>query len=209
MSFPASEAARVEAAYKNATCILEYGSGGSTVLAAQTPGRMIYSVESDFDFGMDVQHYLDVSSPASLPMIYYVDIGPTGAWGRPVNNDHWAKFHHYPMRIWDENFFRQPEVILIDGRFRPACFAAACLRTQAPVTILFDDYVNRPNYSIVEQLAKPVDIVGRMAVFELVPKVYEGKDLAMLLELNTWVTYANKSSKSVYGQLPKAQIPQV
>ena len=62
-------------------------------------------------------------------------------------------------------------MILIDGRFRIACFVTAYLRTTKPVIVLFDDYVDRPHYHVVERLLKPSEYVGRMARFDLQPLI--------------------------------------
>ncbi|WP_240997067.1 hypothetical protein, partial [Pseudomonas viridiflava] len=54
-------------------------------------------------------------------------------------------FHTYPLKVWDEPYFEQPDVILIDGRFRIACFVTAYLRATKPMIVLFDDYLDRPH----------------------------------------------------------------
>lgn len=206
LSFPAEEAAHVTASYKAAQVILEYGSGGSTVLAARMPGKLVFSVESDRDWAIRLQQALDRSELPSSAIIYPIDIGPTGAWGRPLDDRAWQNYHAYPTRIWDESFFRHPDLILIDGRFRPACFAYACLRVQKPVTVLFDDYVNRPAYSAIERFVKPIRTIGRMAEFRLEPRRYEGATLAFLLQLSTRATFAGQSPD--YSQLmapPRSQ----
>lgn len=193
LSFPAEEAAHVRASYKAAQVILEYGSGGSTVLAARMPGKLVFSVESDRDWAIRLQQALDRSDLPSPAIVYPIDIGPTGAWGRPIDDRAWRNYFDYPTRIWDEPFFRHPDLILIDGRFRPACLAYACLRVQKPVRVLFDDYVNRPAYSAIERLAKPIRTIGRLAEFRLEPSQYEGAALAFLLQLTTRVTFAGQS----------------
>jgi hypothetical protein len=59
---------------------------------------------------------------------------------------------------------------LIDGRFRVASFIATCVFTKAPIQILFDDYVERPEYHWVNTLSTPDAIIGeRMAVFNVGP----------------------------------------
>jgi len=45
--FPPEVADLVRAEYQNTDITLEYGSGGSSVLAAETPGAVCFSVESD------------------------------------------------------------------------------------------------------------------------------------------------------------------
>ena len=94
------------------------------------------------------------------------------------------------MGIWEEPYFRHPDLVLIDGRFRPACLATTILRIKRPVTVLFDDYRNRESYHAVEQFAKPVEMAGRMARFELVPRTPRTDEIAPLLASFFEATYA-------------------
>lgn len=200
LTFPEAEAAHVRETYAKAQVILEYGSGGSTQLAAEMPDKLVMSVESDRDWAIGLQAKIDASTPPSQAIVYYVDIGPTGKWGRPVSDDHWQMFHRYPMAIWDEPFFRHPDLILIDGRFRAACFAAVCLRITQPVRLLFDDYADRPLYHAIERLCPPQKTVGRMAEFELTPGLVTPKNIGFVISLFSWATYAS-------GEKPNYTLP--
>lgn len=190
MTFPDEVRAHVEKRYAKARIILEYGSGGSTVLAARQPGKFIQSVECDFDWAVNMRSHLDEIETASGVVIYPVDIGPIGMWGRPVDATHWEKFQRYPLDIWDQPFFRHPDLVLIDGRFRPACFAATCLRITQPVCVLFDDYYNRPQYHGIEALAKPVRQIDRMAEFRLKPQDFSPRDVTQALRFFAQASYA-------------------
>lgn len=181
LTLPAREAALLRRHYETADVILEYGAGGSTVLAAELPGKQVFSVESDRGWALGLQQYIDGLAPPSPPRLYHVDIGPTGAWGRPRDLSGWRRFHRYPLAIWDEPFFQSPDVILIDGRFRPACLVAAMMRITRPATVLFDDYRGRRRYHRVEHLITPAERVGRMAVFRLVPDMLSFRDATLLI----------------------------
>jgi hypothetical protein len=76
----------------------------------------------------------------------------------------------YSMSIWDVSGFEEPDLVLIDGRFRAGCFLATYLRHKKPLRILFDDYEDRTAYHVVERLVKPTKMAGRMAAFDLDPK---------------------------------------
>jgi hypothetical protein len=190
LTFPKEEADRLRTLYEQAQVILEYGSGGSTMLAATLGQKLIFSVESDRDWAIRLQTKLDQEgiSPA---IVYHVDIGKTGSYGRAIDDRSWRTFHRYPISIWSEPFFRQPDLLLIDGRFRPACLLNACLSTKAPLKVLFDDYTNRPKYHVVEKVIKPSKIHGRMAEFDIEPRA-EWPSLAkdMLIELCTKASFA-------------------
>ena len=171
-SFPEDVVSHLLRRYGQARVILEYGSGGSTLLASRIPDKFVMSVESDPDWALRMQWEIDTAALPSPAVVYPVDIGPTGAWGRPRDPDAWTRFHRYPLAIWDEPFFRPPDVILIDGRFRAACFATALMRITRPVIVLFDDYTVRPQYHQVERFAEPVQIIDRMAEFHLTPQSF-------------------------------------
>lgn len=169
VTLPEAERALLEATYARAEVILEYGSGGSTLIAAAGQHRQVTTVESDEAWAQNLTAVLARDFPDAPVRVHWVDVGPTRAWGRPATDQGWRRYHRYPLSVWDRPDFLPPEVILIDGRFRVACFMAALLRTTRPTTVLWDDYVQRPPYARVERFAKPVEFVGRMARFELRP----------------------------------------
>lgn len=179
---PEAAQARLDELYRQANVILEYGSGGSTELAATMRGKYVMSVESDRDWARTLRRKIAQSKPLSPVMLHHVDIGPTGDWGKPVDDRLWRNFHLYPNDIWDSPSFRHPDVILIDGRFRTACFVTALLRAERPLTILFDDYVDRPRYQLVERLVKPIRTHDRMAEFKVTPGKVHARDIGFVIE---------------------------
>ena len=58
-----------------------------------------------------------------------------------------------------------PDVVLIDGRFRVACFLYALIHTKPGTVIIFDDYADRPEYHVVEEVISPVEVDQRQAKF--------------------------------------------
>jgi hypothetical protein len=46
-----------------------------------------------------------------------------------------------------------------------SCFLICLLFSKIDTVILFDDYVDRPYYHIIEKYIKPKKVVGRMAEF--------------------------------------------
>lgn len=181
-SMPEAEAAHLADAFGQASVILEYGSGGSTLMGAQMPGKYILSVESDLDWSRRLRLQLSAADTPSQAVIYHVNIGPTGRWGRAIDESGWRNYHRYPNAIWDEPFFRHPDLIFIDGRFRPACFFTSAMRIRRPVRLLFDDYTTRPKYHVVERVAAPVCLIGRMAEFELRPGCVTADEMSFVIE---------------------------
>jgi hypothetical protein len=166
LTFSATERDFVVKYYEAAEVILEYGSGGSTVLAAQL-GKTVTSVESDRDWAERLAHH--VATISDKVQVHWADIGPTGPWGVPMKLREFSKFHGYALSVWDRPDFAQPDLVLIDGRFRAACLVAVMLRATRPVTVLFDDYAKRGYYHGVEKLARKEEVAGRMARFTVTP----------------------------------------
>ena len=108
------------------------------------------------------------------------DIGPTGPLGRPVDRSHMHNWPDYAVAVWRnlKADGRTPDVVLIDGRFRVACFLASAMNLPAGAAILFDDYEGRSRYHVVERHMPLAAMEGRMAVFE-VPKNLDYPAMAM------------------------------
>lgn len=181
-TMPEAETALLIDEYKTAKVILEYGSGASTKIASKMLNKRIFSVESDKAWTLALRKEISKSMPSSKVYVHHVDIGNTGQWGRPTDASMWRNYHQYPNSIWDKSFFRQPNVVLIDGRFRTACLMTTLLRTTRPVTVLFDDYVDRPKYRAVERIICPNSIHGRMARFEITPGLVKPEDMGFVIE---------------------------
>lgn len=182
LTLPPDEAEAVRAAYGAAKVILEYGSGGSTVIAGAVPGARVFSVESDADWLQGMERWFAANPPVAEVSLHHANIGPTKEWGNPVNNRKVGLWPGYPHSVWDREDFRQPDIVLIDGRFRLACFLTVLFRTKAPVKVLWDDYTGRPNYHAAERLVKPVAFHGRMAEFHVEPQRLATEDLRWVTE---------------------------
>lgn len=185
LTFPEEVGDWVRALYSEANVILEYGSGGSTVLASEMAGKTVYSVESDPEWCQMMQGYFDHAGTTSEVILHYANVGPVGKWGRPKTDAKWARYHRYPNSVWDLDGFKAPDLVLVDGRFRTACVMTTLLRTEKPVTLLFDDYVGRKQYQRIERFVEPVELRGRMARFDIVPIDLPKRDLTEILTLYT------------------------
>lgn len=191
---PEAEVEHLKRAYADARIILEYGSGGSTRVAADMPGKFVMSVESDLDWMRKLRR--DLVTAASPVILQHVDIGPVGPWGRPLSHAHWRTYHRYPNSVWEQPWFRQPDTVLIDGRFRNACFAAVILHAKRPVKVLFDDYGLRERYRLVERIIQPHSISGRLAEFLVAPGAYTRDDIGFLVEQYFQITVHGEGEES-------------
>ena len=180
LTLPEDEADALGAAYRAASVILEYGSGGSTALAADM-GKRVFSVESDAAWCAKMQAWFDDRPEKGRVTLHYANIGRTRKWGMPVGADAFRSFPAYALSIWDHPEFEHPDLVLIDGRFRPACLLATAFRISRPVTVLFDDYALRPAYHGIEEMFRPVALHGRMAEFQITPTPFPADRLMWVM----------------------------
>jgi hypothetical protein len=152
---------------ENSRVYLEFGSGGSTVRACQLAVPEIHTVETSKEFLDGVIAECQAVGYSGTLRTHFIDIGPTKAWGYPVSRNstkHWPAYCIAPWKSL-EACGMSPDLILIDGRFRVAAFLYSLLMAKKGTTILFDDYEKRNHYHVVEQVIKPVKLLGRMAEF--------------------------------------------
>lgn len=150
---------------KQAKSYFEFGSGGSTKLAARNNVE-VFGVESD-------KQWVETLKKEVGPFckVEYVDIGPTQAWGFPVDNTHREKFSDYSAAILlhDSAF----DFILVDGRFRVACTLNTIkhtLQKQKNITdtlIFIHDFWNRPDYHVVLTFLDMEEKAESAGVFKL------------------------------------------
>ena len=163
---------------REATTYLEYGSGGSTVLAAEL-GKRVYSVDSDRIFITRVREALDRHAPdkAANVSLLYANIGFTREWGSPVFRTptpaRLARWQQYSEKPWAslKQAGHVPDLVLVDGRFRVACALRSLqqLMSRPNAILIVDDYVGRDWYMEIERFGEMVEVVGRMAVFRPKP----------------------------------------
>ena len=187
LTLPEAEAGRLRAAFDAADVILEYGSGGSTVMAGEMPGKAVFSVESDKDWAQMMRGWFAANPPADDTEvdIIWSDVGPTKAWGYPAGDQAWQRYARYPLEVWDLPEFRQPDVVLVDGRFRTGCAMAAAFRTRKPVTVFVDDYARRKHYHRIEEFLGRPGMIGRMAEFRVDPMPVPADRLLTIIEMMT------------------------
>jgi protein O-GlcNAc transferase len=156
-----------------ATNYLEYGSGGSTVLASKFNNiKRIKSIESDSEWASKVEL-------KTRTEMNYINLGKTGGCGTPLENKHlWPTYsQHYSPEF---------DLVLIDGRFRVACFLDICLKGTS--TVLFHDFLNRHQYyGIILQFCQIVESADTLAVL----KINDNIDVAKVQEM--YKTYSFNS----------------
>lgn len=181
LTMPPEESAALIAAYKKAAVILEYGTGGSTVVAAGRKACQVFSVESSADWLDRMQGWFEANPPKCKLHLHYADIGRTKEWGFPVDTKMLNRWSTYPVSVWDRDDFKHPDLVLIDGRFRLACALTVLFRITKPVTVLIDDYIDRPGYKRIETLVGAPEMIGRMAKFHFTPQPMPPEHMAWIM----------------------------
>ena len=151
----ATEIVQFELQLAGRESLLEFGCGGSTLIAARQVRRVV-SVDSDPAWLEKVG-----AEMASLPVEFtpfHADIGPVGEWGYPVDEQRIRDWPHYHSRVW-RHLRGSPDAVLIDGRFRVACLLQAIIHCKPDCVFLFHDFIDRPHYHAV---LPHVDVLARV-----------------------------------------------
>jgi hypothetical protein len=179
LTLPEKVAAYLSELYASRSVILEYGTGGSTFLALEANDQnMVFACETDSTWLNRLCTEVSLRGLGGRFYPIYQDIGATKEWGKPdfekepYSDARGALMVKAPGLPWPimNKLGVSPDTILIDGRFRVACFLACWANIQKPTTLVFDDYAERSGYHIVEKLVKPVELIDRAAIFKLTPQ---------------------------------------
>ena len=144
---------------------LEFGSGGSTVLANRL-GVPSITVESDRFYAKAVQK---VITNGDLTTMVIPKMGITKAWGMPVFFRR-KKGFRYVRAAFDRLGGAFPDFILVDGRYRVACALETARRAylaRSTAQLMLDDYEGRVRYHVLEKYFGSPHRIGRAAVFHI------------------------------------------
>lgn len=139
----------------------EYGCGKSTKWVLNNTSSKIMAVDTSQQW-VDEVNSENVSNNDRL-LIKHVDLGAVGGWGRPIDYINRHGFAEYTDFMWKQA--EKPNVILIDGRFRVCCFLTALKYANEGAYLLFDDYIGRPHYHVVEKYVERSEECGRQCLF--------------------------------------------
>ena len=153
---------------RNSAKYLEFGVGGTTVLAATHVRDWVIAVDSSKEW-IDKVH-LSCSGKRLRPEFFHVDIGPVGEWGVPSDPSTRTRWRSYHSDIWNTPKSMTADLFLIDGRFRVACFAQIVLRCEPQAIIGFHDFASRERYYVVREIGREIASTGDMSFFLPLPR---------------------------------------
>ena len=139
----------------------EYGCGKSTIYVLKSFNIPIYSVDSSEYWVNEIKKKYQKNN-LNIKHINIGNVEPYSS-GRPEDYSLRHNIMNYPLYIWQQEL--KPNVILIDGRFRVLCFLVSLKLCDENTIIIFDDYVDRKYYHIVEEFIKPISKDGRQSLF--------------------------------------------
>jgi hypothetical protein len=149
---------------------LEFGIGGSTLLALRSGAEMVVAADSDRRWVEVARTHPELAPKVANGQIRLVhaDVGPTGDWGRPAADSPQTAWPNYLARPWTEwrNFGLLPDLVLVDGRFRVACCLSILLafadQREAPRIMIHDIGPERPYYGTIFEFFETVEAVGSL-----------------------------------------------
>ncbi|WP_164461443.1 tetratricopeptide repeat protein [Alcaligenes faecalis] len=164
---PAMTAAEIEffeSCLDQAQHYYEFGSGGSTKLAASM-GLNVHGVESDRRW-LEQLH----AEVGEACKVNHVDIGPTKEWGYPVDLRAADQFPNYSRSIHTQDL--PFDLILVDGRFRVASTLESIdyvleKGDRASARIFIHDFWNRAFYKPVLEFLDAEQTVETAGLFKI------------------------------------------
>lgn len=152
---------------ERARCYGEYGMGLSTRWMLENTKALVVAVDTSKEWVDSVSEKFPDEPRLDAG---WIDVGAVGDWGYPKSYHARGNFHQYREYIWRGDV--KPDLVLIDGRFRVACFLQSMISARAGARVIFDDYTDRPHYHIIEELIAPAETFGRQALF-IMPQAFD------------------------------------
>lgn len=141
----------------------EFGIGGSTVYVCNNTNANIRGVDSSTEWISNVQKMVD----NKRVKLTHIDIGPTREWGNPVDDSFKHKWSDYYTSIHKTDI--EPDLILVDGRFRINCILQSILfsieKNIDPIISLHD--CQRPGYKHGTDYLECIDRSDNLAMFKI------------------------------------------
>jgi len=145
---------------------LEFGMGGSTLLAYVTPNiEKIISIDSDYNWVQNVKSFETLKSAKGKRIeLNYIDIGKIGNWGFPLSIN--SNISNYSKQIF-QKYENDYDFVFIDGISRVACALQVILNCKSDIKILIHDFNYRPYYHILYKYLDIIYAIDSFALFSI------------------------------------------
>ncbi|WP_415918907.1 hypothetical protein [Tateyamaria sp. SN6-1] len=154
--------------------VVEYGVGGSTLMAVNAGCTRICSAETDLAWIEKASENADLKAAMTDGRldIQHADLGKVGRWGIPVGKRLRKSWLSYPTAPWIVADAKRVDLVFVDGRFRVASALTSALLGRQGVRILIHDMTSRPRrYRPIRKFLDEVDRVDSLCVFVRKPDV--------------------------------------
>lgn len=156
---------RIKEMIQNSIFFLEYGSGGSTIYASNYCKKII-SVETDYNFFKKMKK-LNLTNTNLI----YINLGKTLNYGVPKKGETLLFINNfnnsYCKKPWHQMDIKNPDLVLIDGRYRVASALYSIFKNENnDCNYIFDDYLNRPFYHIIEKYIDITEVCDNTIIFK-------------------------------------------
>ena len=164
------EAALYRMLLDRSSALIEYGCGGSTLMAVRRSVQRIVSIETDPSWLARMRKVRAISRAerrGQLSLVHF-DIGPVGDVGRPLDASASDRYHEYSARPW--LLLNAPDLVLVDGRFRVSSALESLQRMHDRALLAFHDFWDREYYHAILPFTLTHASVGTLAIFKRKPK---------------------------------------
>lgn len=165
---------------EEARVVLVYGGGAVALMASDMPGKLVLGVSEDREW-VRAMRSRTVGSPS--PVLLHVAANDEKAPSQPGDTPRLPSTQQ-ASDIWEQSFFRDPDLIMIDGPDPVACFAQSLLRLRKPAKILFAAYEDCDARDQIEQILKPSRMLGPIAQFDVEPGMLAPGERGALVRLS-------------------------
>ncbi len=145
---------------------LEFGMGGTTLLAYITPNiKKIISIDSDYNWVQNIRNFKNLKNEEGKRIILnYINVGKVRDWGNPILIN--SNISNYSKQIF-QKFENDYDFVFIDGIARVACALQIILNCKPDIKILIHDFNYRPYYHILYKYLDIIYAIDSLALFSI------------------------------------------
>jgi hypothetical protein len=167
---------------------MEFGAGGSTLLALRAGAKELVVIDSDPAWAAALRRHPEGAAAIESGRMTVLDpaLAPIGEWGYPVPSDkpttRWPRYLEVGWAEWARRA-TLPDLVLVDGRFRVACCLSVLLTCPGMgVRVLVHDITpERPYYSPILRYFDVIAESGGLSYLSPRPLLAPAELLAALL----------------------------